>query len=157
MKKEMMINDMWETYHSAIKQLKKDEKDKILSSDYRILINSCLYLFEVIKNHNYAEDNLLLENIIMKHWCFLLYYFDQNDKIIEKSFELMVKKRSDYGVKPLLVTGQIGVLVKVISKLYRIQNLLNKKAQIKESIEDTKLDIFNYCIIGLQLLNGDIK
>jgi len=73
-----------------------------------------------------------------------------------KAFELMIKKRHDYGITPILITGQIGILVRIISKICRLTNLFDKQEKF-ESIEDNRLDIFNYAIIGLQLIFGDFN
>jgi hypothetical protein len=67
----------------------------------------------------------------------------------------MEGKRKKYSNRPLEITGQIGVLVRQISKLCRLHNMItNDIMDHEENILDTKMDIFNYCVIGFELMIG---
>lgn len=68
--------------------------------------------------------------------------------------ELFLKKNADYG-DAYAKLGPLGVVVAVYNKLKRLQVLQKKSAQIvTESIEDTMVDMLNYCILTVCTLQS---
>lgn len=64
------------------------------------------------------------------------------------------EKQHDYGPYNIARFGEVGIIVRVSDKLERIRNLTNKKEKPKnESIADTLLDIVNYCVILLIVMD----
>lgn len=72
--------------------------------------------------------------------------------------QLMISKNADYGPKNISDSpgGPInGLTVRLYDKVARLSNLTETGAEPKhESIRDTFLDIANYAIIGLLVLDG---
>ena len=83
--------------------------------------------------------------------------FDVYD-VQDELFELLMKKHDDYGPKNISQSpgGPLnGLNVRMYDKLARLENLLvNNKTPKNESIRDTFLDLANYAIIGLLVLDG---
>jgi len=87
----------------------------------------------------------------------------------DKGVELMVKKNKDYAnsndpFKNFKTSTVIGVtppraiLVRILDKITRISNLLDKEAEVKdERIEDTLIDCMNYLNILLVYLQNEEK
>lgn len=78
---------------------------------------------------------------------------------IQKEFmratALFDKKHSDYGKQNISFSGQIGIVVRMMDKLARIQNLMDKGVDPQnESLEDSWDDLMNYAAIGKLLGNG---
>ncbi len=72
--------------------------------------------------------------------------------------DLMEGKRKRYSNRPIEITGLIGVLVRQIAKMCRLHNMItNDIEENDETLEDTKQDIFNYCIIGFEFGNIPVK
>jgi hypothetical protein len=71
---------------------------------------------------------------------------------------LLIKKHNDYGPKNIADApgGPLnGLAVRLHDKVARLSNLIsNKKTPSNESLEDTFIDILNYGVIGLLVLNG---
>lgn len=82
------------------------------------------------------------------------YIWDVQDELAE----LMISKNSDYGPKNISESpgGPInGLTVRLYDKVARLSNLTETGSAPKhESIRDTFLDIANYAIIGLLVLDG---
>ena len=73
----------------------------------------------------------------------------------KKGYELFEKKNNDYG-NAFELFGNLGILIRIIDKLSRLENLLKiNDSKIDESIEDTIIDIQNYTILCLILLNNN--
>lgn len=84
---------------------------------------------------------------ILKVTC---VYVDPN-----AALALMLKKRADYGIQNILVFGELGVLVRSWDKLSRLKNLMGRQGQVPdESIQDTWVDLFNYALIAIMLIEG---
>lgn len=63
--------------------------------------------------------------------------------------KLFKKKNRDYG-NSYKVCGIIGILVRIIDKINRMENLLHiKHYEIDESYNDTLMDLHNYTLLGL--------
>jgi Nucleotide modification associated domain 1 len=94
------------------------------------------------KTVNHREDNLMA-NI-----------WDIQDELAE----LMISKNADYGPKNISESpgGPInGLTVRLYDKVARLSNLTEEGKEPKhEPIRDTFLDIANYAIIGLLVLDG---
>ncbi len=78
---------------------------------------------------------------------------------IQKEFiratALFDKKHSDYGKNNISISGQIGIVVRMMDKLARIQNLLKKGNDPNyESMDDSWDDMMNYAAIGKLIGNG---
>lgn len=101
-----------------------------------------------------SDDNTdtLGEKLIMSDLAFDVY--DIQDELLE----LLLKKHEDYGPKNISESpgGPLnGLNVRMYDKLARLENLLvNNKAPKNESLRDTFLDLANYAIIGLLVLDG---
>lgn len=88
-------------------------------------------------------------------------FLDQLEKNYKDAHGIMIKKNKDYasdgqpfsnfkGCEIIGVEYKKGILVRVLDKIKRVSNLLEKDPDVKdESIEDTLLDIMNYTNIIL--------
>ena len=81
--------------------------------------------------------------------------------IIEKecAFDLFKSKNKDYG-DAFVHYGCVGILVRLGDKFSRLASLLggeNERLVKTESISDTVIDIHNYCIMALMVLENTIK
>ncbi len=83
--------------------------------------------------------------------------FDIYD-ILDELLLLLLQKHEDYGPKNISNApgGPLnGLNVRMYDKLARLDNLIsNKKDPKNESLRDTFLDLANYAIIGLLVLDG---
>lgn len=81
------------------------------------------------------------------------------NKITSEMASILRKKNSDYGglVDNISITGLLGVSVRSLDKAVRFYNLVKtqkEQAVKEESIRDTLIDLANYCIIGVMLIDG---
>jgi hypothetical protein len=78
--------------------------------------------------------------------------------IARKAIDLLVKKHDDYGPDNISDApgGALnGLSVRLHDKVARLNNLLsNHKKPKNETIEDTFIDILNYALIALLVLDG---
>lgn len=72
--------------------------------------------------------------------------------IIEGIKELRLRKSADYG-NSWKVFGLIGIIYQIMSKSLRIWNLRNKDPK-NESIRDSFIDMANYSIMAVQLIDS---
>lgn len=80
---------------------------------------------------------------------------DEVYKEFSQCTALFDKKHSDYGKNNISISGQIGIVVRMMDKLARIQNLLNKgTAPENEAMDDSWQDLANYAVIGKLIGNG---
>ena len=74
-------------------------------------------------------------------------------KICSDLKDIYVKKNHDYNDSFAKVRNRIGdvaILVRVLDKTERLINLLTgAEAQVDETIEDSLMDLSNYCIMEL--------
>jgi hypothetical protein len=79
-------------------------------------------------------------------------------EIVTKAVELLVKKHEDYGPANISDApgGPLnGLSVRLHDKVARLNNLLSHHKKPKnETIEDTFVDILNYAVIALLVLDG---
>ncbi len=69
----------------------------------------------------------------------------------EECIFLLIKKNTQYSSKPLLLVGLSGITIRSMSKLIRIQNMGGQDSDA-ESIKDNLMDLYNYSILALLLL-----
>ena len=71
--------------------------------------------------------------------------------ILKNMFNTYVKKHHDYGpstTETFNKFGPVSYIVRMHDKLSRIETLMNAAALVKdESLQDTLLDLANYCIL----------
>lgn len=68
----------------------------------------------------------------------------------EHCLNVLVKKQKDYGPENIRRFGRQGLLVRIHDKVARLENLeATGRSPQNEAIEDTLLDITNYCAIGI--------
>lgn len=82
--------------------------------------------------------------------------------ILRKMNTLYRCKNNDYGNSFNQTMDKFGILSSVIrinDKVNRLNNLVDptKQVQIKETIEDTLLDLANYCVMTLAYLKDEQK
>jgi len=73
---------------------------------------------------------------------------NEYDKIISECRTISIKKNNDYGCKSLTNFGGKGVIIRVSDKIERLVNLVwhQNKMSVNEKVEDTCMDIINYCV-----------
>lgn len=93
--------------------------------------------------------------------------FEERTKIFyDDAYTLLVLKNHDYatGEDPFLnfrasqhvgVDPKRGILVRMMDKMSRVGNLLDKPAAVNESLSDTLLDIANYANLLNALLHEE--
>lgn len=112
----------------------------------------------------YAEQNDRIDAAIRKG---LAFFEQKNDaerynRIVEKMQKTFLAKNHDYG-NSFATTwrefgdkGPITGVAQISHKYHRLLNLaLGTKPQVDESIDDTLMDMANYCILTLMELQKD--
>ncbi len=138
----------------VLEQIKKQKLYKPLSEN---LVKSLSDFIDtarktVLESYNYT----------MLNWpnCFL-----QTGRIVysilsEHGFDdlpfarFLMGKHKKYGAKPLLVWRELGILVRLQSKVGRLVNITSEgeKFDLKdETVEDTLKDMLGYCVLGCLL------
>ena len=79
-------------------------------------------------------------------------------RVQNEGLEIFRKKNTDYG-EAYKKFGLIGVLTRLEDKILRCVNISNKKVELvkDEVLEDTLLDLHNYCALALLLLKEEQK
>lgn len=81
------------------------------------------------------------------------------ERIMLEAQEILLSKQEDYGPRNISQSpfGPLfGLLVRLYDKQARAVNLVSTGADANhESLEDTFLDMLNYCAISLMVLRGD--
>ena len=82
--------------------------------------------------------------------------------ILRKMNALYRRKNSDYGdsfKQTMNKFGLVSSIIRLNDKLNRLNNLVtsDKKPEINESIQDTLLDLANYCVMTLAYLEDGKK
>ena len=77
-------------------------------------------------------------------------------KIQEECGRVLAQKNADYGTKNISETGVIGVGVRLLDKVNRILNVARRGygTVADEGLRDTFLDVANYGLIGMMLIDG---
>lgn len=76
-------------------------------------------------------------------------------KIVTEMAELYAKKNHDYGNAFGEIIAQVGLpygVGKLKEKLKRIETLINSKAEVNESLEDSLIDLACYTVMTLSYL-----
>lgn len=68
---------------------------------------------------------------------------------IESCHNLLCRKHEVYGADPIKAVGVSGLAIRCLDKLFRLINLTSGVVCNEEGIEDSVMDIFNYCILAL--------
>ncbi len=95
-------------------------------------------------------------------------YIYNAEKNYNKAIRIMIAKSDDYaqeddpyanfrGSEFLGIDLKRGILVRVMDKITRLNNLIDREAQVKESVEDTCLDAMNYINIVLMKFREEGK
>jgi hypothetical protein len=85
--------------------------------------------------------------------------FEQRSKLVsEEAWDVLVRKQSDYGPKNIMNApgGALnGLAVRLHDKVARLANMMDKDINDHEfeSLRDTFLDIANYGLIGMMVLD----
>ena len=80
---------------------------------------------------------------------------DKLIKVLEEMSMVLEKKSNDYG-NSWKALGLKGLFCQIHSKYFRLKNLLwlNKEQKVKnESVRDSLVDLANYCILSVALLD----
>lgn len=78
----------------------------------------------------------------------------KNAEIINKCVNIFANKQHDYGPHNIARFSELGLVVRLADKVERLNNLIDKQAS-NESIDDTYIDIINYCAILLLVINNE--
>ena len=84
---------------------------------------------------------------------------DDAEKVFQEGYDMLVKKQIDYGPKNISQSpgGPLnGLRVRMWDKLARINNLIDSGATPQnESLRDSFLDLANYGMIAMMVLDGN--
>ena len=89
-----------------------------------------------------------------------LVHLKDHGKWDEFNFEtILLGKHDRYGAGPLREWGELGIMIRIGSKLARLENICKGQAQATadESKNDTIVDIVGYCVLGLALLEERVQ
>jgi len=82
-------------------------------------------------------------------------YINEFEAIAMRIAETLTKKNKDYGDsfhKRYTKHGILSAFIRMEDKWGRFENLIDSKAEVDESIEDTLRDLAGYCILTLREL-----
>ena len=82
----------------------------------------------------------------------------QYNKIRNEAFEIFKKKNNDYG-DAFANYGSVGVLVRMGDKIQRMSNITSTSITLVEDerLRDTLMDLANYAVMGLMLLDEKLE
>lgn len=77
-------------------------------------------------------------------------------KFLDDQRDLFAKKNADYGNNQIVEFGDFGVFVRAHDKFERLRNLYKtgKAPMVKETVEDTWIDLSVYAIIAVMYIRG---
>lgn len=81
-----------------------------------------------------------------------------HEEICEELTKLYADKNADYGGSFVNTRKEVdrAIVVRLMDKLERIKNITTKEARVKdESLEDSLMDLANYCIMELIEIKRD--
>tara|TARA_B110000483_G_scaffold80737_1_gene100448 strand:+ start:1226 stop:1639 length:414 start_codon:yes stop_codon:yes gene_type:complete len=114
-----------------------------------------LYFMKIQKNRIEIEEDKIRNILInMNKYCLTLL---GNDciKIQKEGLELYNKKNRDYG-ESYKQCGTIGILVRIIDKINRLENLKHiSNYEVGETYKDTLIDLHNYTLLGIICIDGE--
>tara|TARA_B110000093_G_scaffold174705_1_gene208253 strand:+ start:492 stop:917 length:426 start_codon:yes stop_codon:yes gene_type:complete len=101
--------------------------------------------------------NTTRNELIVLNQCCLHSLKGHHLDIQQKGFELFIKKNKDYGDSYKLC-GTIGILVRILDKLNRLEQLtINENYEVEnENYEDTLMDLHNYSLLCIMCLDESI-
>ena len=79
-------------------------------------------------------------------------YQEEHKKLCDLMHEIYIKKNSDYGNSFSDLYDEYGSIISEIhirEKFNRFKQLRTNESQVEESIEDTLMDMANYCLLTL--------
>ncbi len=139
------INEMWlETSNTQNKTMTSLEFDNVQGL-YAIISTMQVYasLGFIVYSH---DETFTIDNAITSL-----------DNFRINSRELFSRKNADYG-DAFANYGIVGVMVRMGDKIARINSLSENKGQVSdESIVDTFIDLYNYCIMALMLICDSVE
>ena len=119
----------------------------------------CIYNYgHICKNDHginctYREPLPLINKLNIKENTMENKFMDKYKEIADNMIETCIAKNNDYGSSvedTYEKFGDISYLVRITDKYNRILSLIDKEAEVKnESIDDTILDLSNYCLLWL--------
>lgn len=78
---------------------------------------------------------------------------DKHKELCDRIHNTCVKKNHDYGNSASALYekfGLISYIVRMNDKMNRVNTLINRETEVKdEKIEDTLLDLANYCLLAV--------
>ena len=135
--------------------MKNDTQDRL--ADYIKLINGS-GLSSDSERQQYTSNSLASANEI-KHMEGMEKFSVQVFKHTEELAYLLIKKQKDYGPKNIANApgGPLnGLRVRIFDKISRINHLIDTGATPEnESLRDSFMDLANYGIIALMVLDGE--
>lgn len=114
-----------------------------------------LYFMKIQKNRIEIEEDKIRKILInMNKYCLTLLGNDYI-KIQKEGLELYNKKNRDYG-ESYKQCGTIGILVRIIDKINRLENLKHiSNYEVGETYKDTLIDLHNYTLLGIICIDGE--
>lgn len=141
--------------HGPIMQCVK--AGKLIQQNTRVSIASAGSSYVIVKNSLYLKDSLVdLCNNAAVGWLHIKNTMSQihtYDSLQKNAKELFTNKNADYG-DAFANFGVVGVLVRIGDKVSRLETSVSGK-QFKvndESILDTLIDLYNYSIMAIMLM-----
>lgn len=123
----------------------------------------CIYNYGYIcKSNNglncgYREPLPFIKSLNIKEDTMENKFMNKYKEIANNMMETCIAKNNDYGSSvedTYEKFGDISYLVRITDKYNRILSLMDKEAEVKdESIDDTILDLSNYCLLWLASRN----
>lgn len=128
----------------SIQEKKSSKVNDSIESDFVGIVNYCIIASLLIDlKENKIQSNQLNSDLSM------LY-----DSVVSKSFDLMMNKNHDYGEawRKMRVSSMVDL---ILMKLYRLKQIENNNgvALVSEGIEANYMDILNYAVFSLILIN----
>lgn len=79
-------------------------------------------------------------------------------KIFDECSELRYKKLKEYGIESYKSFDTLTPTIRIYDKINRIKNLLKSESEFNgESIRDNFIDICNYAIMGVLILDENLE
>ena len=109
----------------------------------------------ILANKSYAQPWKTTFDSIGYHMLKILKHSSFNK---DEYGDFMVRKHKAYGAEPILMWGDLIILIRVTSKISRIKNMeggawptrFDLSGSVNsESVQDNIQDILGYCILGL--------
>lgn len=93
-------------------------------------------------------------------WAMQVRHFGQAipSQKLDKCIDTIVQKNAFYGIESLLLVGTKGIAVRCIDKICRINNIIEQQKEsdakdMGESLQDSIMDLYNYCLLACIILN----